>query len=66
MPVISITMGEATREQKKQLISELTQNAVEITGLPAQSFTVTINELPFDSLGVGGKTIEELHREKTG
>jgi 4-oxalocrotonate tautomerase len=60
MPVIQVTMAEATKEQKKDLITELTATAVKITGIPPQSFIVTINELPKDSLGLGGQTVEEI------
>ncbi len=62
MPVIAITMGKASKEQKKDLVTELTAKAVEITGLPIQNFTVTINELSWDSLGVGGRTVEEIRQ----
>lgn len=60
MPVIQMTMAEATKEQKKDLISELTATAVKITGIPSQNFIVTLNELPKDSLGLGGQTVEEI------
>ncbi|MCP3921660.1 MAG: 4-oxalocrotonate tautomerase [Desulfobacterales bacterium] len=60
MPVISVTMAEATKEQKKDLITELTATAVKITGISPQSFIVTLNELPKDSLGLGGQTVEEI------
>ncbi len=62
MPVISVTMGETTKEQKKALISELTATAVEIARIPPQAFTVVINELSYDSLGLGGKTVEEIQK----
>lgn len=64
MPVISVTMGKATKEQKKALISGLTATAIEITKIPAQAFTVTINELSYDSLGLGGETVEEIQQTK--
>lgn len=65
MPVISITMGESTKEQKKALISGLTETAVEITGIPQQAFTVLINELSYDSIGVGGKTVTEIRKSNS-
>lgn len=64
MPVISMTMGPSTKAQKKQLIEKLTASAVEITSIPASSFTVLINELEYESLGIGGRTVEELLAEK--
>lgn len=62
MPVITITMGEGqtSPEQKKQLIENITSQAVEVTRLPAQSFTVLINELSHDCIGVGGQTLKEM------
>ena len=61
MPVITITMaaGQATREQKKQLVESFTTQAVEITKIPAQAFTILIHELNRDAIGVAGQTLEE-------
>ena len=44
MPVISVTMGEgqATSQQKKDLIESFTTNAAKITGIPANAFSLTI------------------------
>ncbi len=64
MPVISVTMSQVTKKQRKELISQLTATAVKITGIPPQSFTVTLNELPKDSLGIGGQTVEEILKNK--
>ncbi|WP_136805772.1 4-oxalocrotonate tautomerase DmpI [Desulfosediminicola flagellatus] len=63
MPVITITMGkgQASKEQKKQIIEQFTTQAVEITRLPAQAFTILINELNADAIGVGGITLEEKY-----
>lgn len=66
MPVITVTMGtgQTTREQKKLLVENFTAGAIEVTGLPAQAFTILITELPPDSIGIGGKTLEELHHQR--
>jgi Tautomerase enzyme len=40
MPVISLTMGPTEKAQKKELIEKLTASAVEVTTIPAASFTV--------------------------
>lgn len=63
MPVIAITMGEAPKEQKKRLIERLTAEAVEITNIGPEHFTVTINELSFDNLGLGGRTVASIRTE---
>ena len=65
MPVISVTMGKATKEQKKALVAGLTSTAMEITKIPANHFVVTITELSYDSLGLGGKTVEEIRQEQS-
>ena len=60
MPVINITMGPATEEIKKNLIERLTAEAMGITKIGAEHFTVLIHELSTENLGVGGKTVKEL------
>jgi 4-oxalocrotonate tautomerase len=60
MPVISITMGETSQEQKKQLIERLTAEAVAVTKIGAEHFTVTITELSYHNLGLGGKTVASI------
>jgi len=64
MPVITITLGQkqVTPKQSKQLIEAFTSSAVDITRLPAQAFTILINELPPTNIGVGGVTLEEKLR----
>jgi 4-oxalocrotonate tautomerase len=64
MPVISITMGQASEEKKKQLIERLTSVAMDVTNLGADHFTVLINELPLENIGVGGKTVKEIRAGK--
>jgi 4-oxalocrotonate tautomerase len=62
MPVITLTMGkgQASPKQKKELIGTFTAAAVEITRIPVEAFTVLITELESDSIGVAGKTLEEI------
>ncbi|MCX5826422.1 MAG: tautomerase family protein [Deltaproteobacteria bacterium] len=64
MPVISITMGPSTEEQKKMLIERLTADAMDITHIGAEHFTVLLNELPYENLGVGGRTVKEIRAGK--
>jgi 4-oxalocrotonate tautomerase len=68
MPVISLTMGEgqATTQQKKELIESFTSNAAKITGIPSEAFTILINELNGDSIGVGGRMLGEIKARMTG
>lgn len=60
MPVIQITLGQASREQKKALIERLTADAIEITQIPASEFTVLITELDRDNIGRAGKTLTDI------
>lgn len=68
MPVISLTMGEgqATPRQKKELIECITEDAARVTGIPVQAFTILIHELNENSIGVGGRTLEEMKAAMTG
>jgi 4-oxalocrotonate tautomerase len=63
MPVITVTMGkeQCSSEQKKELIQKFTQEAVRITSLPEQAFTILIHELAPEAIGVAGNTLAELH-----
>ncbi|MDR2914503.1 MAG: tautomerase family protein [Tannerella sp.] len=58
MPVITIEGGQITPEQKRELISKMTQLASEIMNIPSDFFMITIKELPDENIGIGGKTID--------
>ena len=62
MPVINIDLGlgQTSESQRKQLISRITADAVEITGISPEKFTMFVNEIPLENIGVGGKTIKEI------
>ncbi len=60
MPVIQITLGQTSGEQKKALIERLTADAIEITGIPANEFTVLITELGRDNIGRAGRTLTDI------
>lgn len=62
MPIISIAMHHTPAETRKQLISALTETAVAITSIPAEKFIVLINELPAESIGIGGRTLLEIKK----
>ena len=59
MPVITIDMHKTETETKKALIKNLTKTAVEVTNIPAEKFTILINELDTTSIGIGGLTLAE-------
>jgi 4-oxalocrotonate tautomerase len=62
MPIITVDIGaeQASEDQKRRLIQRLTAESVEITGMPAEKFTVVINEIPHANLGVGGRTLKDI------
>ncbi|MCB2357077.1 4-oxalocrotonate tautomerase DmpI [Clostridium estertheticum] len=64
MPIITVTMGKTNVENKKALIEKLTAAAVEVTKHPASAFTVFIEELELDNIGVGGQTLTERFANK--
>lgn len=59
MPIINITMGKTSPETKKALIEELSRAAIEITNIPANEFTVTIQELELENVGRAGLTLPD-------
>ncbi|HYA87380.1 MAG TPA: 4-oxalocrotonate tautomerase DmpI [Nitrospirota bacterium] len=64
MPIIKIDIASLTKEQKVSLIEKLTMVSAEITKIPQYAFTVIINELGDDNIGVGGKTLEEVKKAR--
>ena len=52
-------MGQISEEKKKELIVNLTNEAVKITGLKPESFMVFIEEYPYENIGVAGMTVKE-------
>ena len=62
MPVITIELGagQTSEAQKTELIRRLTADAVEISGIGIEKFTMFIHELPLENIGVGGKTVKAL------
>lgn len=65
MPIISIEMNKAETEVKEALIKELTESASNITKIPKESFTVLINELDDVNIGLGGKTLRQVLKERS-
>lgn len=63
MPYITIEGGQMTKEQKRELISKMTQLASEIMCVPSEFFMITIKELPDENIGIGGKTIDRIKEE---
>ncbi|XPV69692.1 MAG: tautomerase family protein [Halarcobacter sp.] len=69
MPFINVKMthedGGATKEQKEQLIKEITNSFVKIFNRGESSTVVLIEEVPTDNYGIGGKTISNIRNNNT-
>ena len=65
MPLISIDAVYPTKEQKEQLITELTKSASKILGVDEKFFYVLIKENDTDNWGVGGKTLTQFFAEQS-
>jgi len=64
MPIINVTSGPMTVEEKKELIKRLVEVSMEITGTPEHGNSVLITELPLDAMGIGKKTAAEVLGDK--
>lgn len=64
MPIISIEAARPTKEQKEQLIAELTKSASKILGVDEKFFYVLVKENDLDNWGVGGKTLTQFFAEQ--
>lgn len=62
MPVITVEIATLNKEQKKQLISKLTETAAQITNIPEEAFYVFLKENNPDNIGVGGLLLSEKHK----
>jgi len=60
MPVITIDIGNLSKEKKAGLVKEITVKASEVTQIPADKFIVLINEMERDNIGIGGKLLSEI------
>ena len=63
MPVITIDLGKLpNREIKAELVQALTKAASTATRIPEEKFTVLINELERDNIGVGGRLLSDINK----
>jgi len=59
MPVITVEAGKLNKEQKGQLVKDLTSKAAEIMNIPEQAFYVFLKENDMENIGVAGKLLSE-------
>lgn len=60
MPLITFESGKLPDEVKRQLIERLTDISAEITGIPKETFFVSIREMPDENVAIGGITVKEI------
>ena len=61
MPVIIFEGGgKLDKDKKGELIRELTDAAVRVTGIGAPAFTIYIHENEYDNIGVGGELLTDV------
>ncbi|AQW83590.1 tautomerase family protein [Campylobacter pinnipediorum] len=65
MPFINIKMAgpEPTREQKEQIIQEVTDTMFRVLGKNKERVMVMLETLKDDDIGVGGKSIKKIKEE---
>jgi 4-oxalocrotonate tautomerase len=63
MPVIIFEGSRLDLDKKRELIRELTDTAVRVTGIGAPAFTIYIHENEHDNIGVGGELLTEILRK---
>ncbi|MBF7018182.1 4-oxalocrotonate tautomerase DmpI [Staphylococcus durrellii] len=59
MPILKLETLDLTKDQKKQLVEELTETASRITGIPQEGYYVILKENNLDNVGSGGKLLSE-------
>lgn len=59
MPVITLEGSKLSKEQKSELVKELTASAAKIMNVPEQAFVVLLKENEKENIGVGGQLISE-------
>jgi len=59
MPVITVEAGKLNKEQKGQLVKELTETASKVMNVPEQAFIVLLKENEQDNIGFGGQLLSE-------
>ena len=60
MPMVNISIRQGrTREQKAQLVKEITESMVRVLGTKAENVQIVIHEEPDENLAHGGKLLSD-------
>ncbi len=58
MPIVTIqNAGKLTKNQKEDLMQQVTELVTTVTGKPSQSVYVVIEEVPRENFAVGGNSL---------
>ncbi|MCD8213552.1 MAG: 4-oxalocrotonate tautomerase family protein [Campylobacter sp.] len=65
MPFINVKMAgpEPTKEQKAKLIEEMTDVMVRVLGKQKERVMIVVETHEPDSIGIGGKSIEQIKKD---
>lgn len=63
MPVITLEAGKLNKEQKRQLVKELTSIASKVLNVPEKAFIVFLKENDMDNIGFYGHLMSEIIAE---
>jgi 4-oxalocrotonate tautomerase len=65
MPIVTINILEGrSKEQKKELIKNVSAAVSETIAAPPETIRVIINEMPYDNYGLAGLPIKEYRASK--
>ncbi|KKM11727.1 4-oxalocrotonate tautomerase [Clostridiales bacterium PH28_bin88] len=64
MPIIEFSGPKLTADQKRELVAEFTRTAQQVTNLPVEAFTVIIQEIPSENVGVAGQLLSDRQRSQ--
>ncbi|MCY7009165.1 tautomerase family protein [Fusobacterium simiae] len=59
MPVITMELGKVSIEQKRELVTKVTELTAGVTGVPKEAFIVLIKENDAESTGFGGELLSD-------
>ncbi len=62
MPNVLISISPQEKEKKAQMAKVVTEELSRISGIERGHFVIMFNEMPKESIAVGGVLLSELHK----